>query len=176
MAKRAKKTKVTAPNVVGSGTVEPASPKPDRPQVIKARSFAIDAARMLDDDQCEDVIVLDVRGLSHLSDFIVIGSGTSDRQMRSAAADVADLGRQQGHSAVRQSVDDRTTWHVVDFVDVVVHVFEPNTRAYYDIEMLWGDAARLDWKRTAADQKLKPKTRVRRASSAQREATDADED
>jgi ribosome-associated protein len=98
--------------------------------------------------------------------------------MRSAAADVADLGKKTGHTAVRQNVDERTTWHVVDFVDVVVHVFEPNTRAYYDIEMLWGDAPRLEWKRSEADaQVLKAKTRSRStAKAARHEASDADED
>ena len=45
------------------------------------------------------------------------------------------------------SADDRASWLLADFVDVIVHVFEPNTRAHYDLEMLWGDAPRLEWER-----------------------------
>lgn len=111
------------------------------------RAFAFEAARILADDKCEDVVCLDVQGLSQVSDYIIIGSGSSDRQMRSAADDVKDLAQRHGSTIFRRSVDDRATWIVVDCIDVVVHVFEPNTRAHYDLEMLWADAPRLEWHR-----------------------------
>lgn len=109
--------------------------------------FAIDAARLVRDDKCEDVVLLDVRDLSQVSDFIIIGSGTSDRQMHSVLRHVEDLGKGRAMPAFRSSADDRSTWLLIDFVDVVVHLFEPNTRAHYDLEMLWGDAPRLEWER-----------------------------
>jgi ribosome-associated protein len=111
------------------------------------RAFALDAARMLSDNKCQDIVLLDVTSLSQMSDYLVIASGTSDRQMRSSADDVAELAAKHGNSAFRKDVDDRTTWIVVDFVDVVVHIFEPNTRAHYDLEMLWQDAPRVEWER-----------------------------
>ncbi len=111
------------------------------------RTFAIEAARLAADDHCEDVVILDVRKLSQVSDYLVICTGTSDRQMRSVADDVEKLGAGSGFPLFRRDVDDRTTWVIVDFVDVVVHVFEPNTRAHYDLEMLWADAPRIDWQR-----------------------------
>lgn len=111
------------------------------------RAFATEAARLLSDNKCQDIVVLDVTSLSQMSDYLVIASGTSDRQMRSTADDVVDLAARQGSSAFRKDVDDRTTWIVVDFVDVVVHIFEPNTRAHYDLEMLWQDAPRMEWER-----------------------------
>jgi ribosome-associated protein len=114
----------------------------------KAREFAIEAARLVSDDKCTDVVVVDVRGLSAVSDFLVIGSGTSDRQMRSVLHHVAELGNGRGFHMVRSSKDDRATWLLADFVDVVVHLFEPNTRAHYDLETMWGDAPRLTWERT----------------------------
>jgi ribosome-associated protein len=117
----------------------------------KVRSFALEAARMLSDNKCQDIVMLDVTGLSQLSDFIIVANGTSDRQMRSSADDVGELGIKHGYGVFRKDVDDRTTWIVADFVDVVVHIFEPNTRAHYDLEMLWGDAPRVEWERT--DQK-----------------------
>ncbi len=113
------------------------------------RQLAIDAARLLSDDKCEDVLCLDVRSLSQLSDYIIIGTGSSDRQMRSAADDVADLAQTHNYPIFKRSQDDRATWIVLDCVDVVVHIFEPNTRAHYDLEMLWGDAKPVDWSRPA---------------------------
>lgn len=111
------------------------------------RAFAVEAARLAADDHCEDVTLLDVRSLSQVSDYLVICTGTSDRQMRSVADDVEQLGTRMGFPLFRRDVDERTTWVVVDCVDVVVHVFEPNTRAHYDLEMLWADAPRLSWER-----------------------------
>lgn len=116
-------------------------------QPTEARAFAIEAARALDDDKCTDVTLLDVRGLSQVTDYIVIGSGTSDRQMRSVLKNVVELGGRMGHPAMRSSGDERATWVLADFVHVVVHLFEPNTRAYYDLETLWGDAPTIEWAR-----------------------------
>ena len=116
-------------------------------QAEAARAFAIEAARLLDDDKCADVVLLDVRKLSQVTDYIVIASGTSERQMRSVLGHVEELGEGLNFRAFRSSTDERSTWLLADFVDVVVHVFEPNTRAHYDLEMLWGDAERTAWQR-----------------------------
>jgi ribosome-associated protein len=111
------------------------------------RSFAIEAARMVRDDKCDEVVLLDVRDLSQVTDYIIIASGTSDRQMHSVLRHVEELARTRGLPSFRSNADDRSTWLLVDFVDVVVHLFEPNTRAHYDLEMLWGDAPRIQWER-----------------------------
>ena len=116
-----------------------------------ARRFAIDAARLLSDDKCDDIMVLDVRELSQVSDFLVVASGTSDRQIRSVQEHVVELGEQRGFPAFGAAGDEASTWVIADFVDVVVHLFEPNTRAYYDLEMLWGDAPRVVWEREGDD-------------------------
>lgn len=63
--------------------------------------------------------------------------------MRSAADGVERMSIRQGQPPARRNADDNSTWIVLDFFDVVVHVFEPNTRAYYDLEMLYGDAPKL---------------------------------
>lgn len=139
------------------------APAPAEPaQQTAARELAIAAARSLSDDKCSDIAVLDVRTRSSVTDFIVIASGTSDRQMRSAADSVRVLARQNNHQVVRDDGDDRTTWVVLDCVDVVVHVFEPTTRAHYDLEMMWGDAPRIEWARTEPP----PASRRRTAATA----------
>ena len=94
--------------------------------------------------------MLDVRGMSQITDYVIIGSGTSERQMRSILNHVEDLGATRGFQAFRSNTDDRASWVLVDFVDVVVHLFEPNTRAHYDLETLWPDARKIQWER--ADQ------------------------
>lgn len=112
------------------------------------QTFATHAARLLADSRCDDVIVLDVRSLSQVTDFFVIATGSSDRQIRSVAGDVEQLAAIEGHRALGTQGGESAQWLVVDFVDVVVHLFAPESRAYYDLESLWGDAARTDWART----------------------------
>ncbi len=99
------------------------------------------------DDKCQEVVVLDVRTLSSVTDYIIVASGTSDRQMRSVLDHVQELGAQRGMSTFRSHSDEKSTWLLADFVGVVVHLFEPHTRAHYDLEMLWGDAPRIAWER-----------------------------
>ncbi len=144
----------SSPSVAMTGT--PATPNTP---IEQSRAFAIEAARLLSDDKCTDIVVLDVSKLGAEQDFIIIGSGTSDRQMRSVLDDVAELGTASGHTIAHQSIDDRATWVLADFFDVVIHLFEPNTRAYYDLEMMWGDAPKVAWERASGDT---PKHRNRR--------------
>ncbi|MGH7243891.1 MAG: ribosome silencing factor [Phycisphaerales bacterium] len=119
----------------------------ERPAPSPAENFAIEAARCMGDDKCTDVVLLDVRGKNPMTDFLVIGSGTSDRQMRAVLHHIQDLGETLGYQAVRSTSDDRATWLLADFMNVIVHLFEPNTRAHYDLEMMWGDTARVEWER-----------------------------
>ena len=113
----------------------------------KLRDFVIEAARLLADRHCQDVVLLDVRGLSQVCDYVLIGSGTSDRQMKSLAEELEDLGRASDNPVFRSSRDTSVTWIVIDFVDLVAHLFEPDQRAYYDLEGLWSDAESVDWPR-----------------------------
>ncbi|MGA0285853.1 MAG: ribosome silencing factor [Phycisphaerales bacterium] len=123
-------------------TVSRSSSDPD-----KVRAFAVEAARTLADRKLEDVLVLDVRELSDVTEYVVLGSGNSGRQMKSVATEVEKLGKETGFPPYRESRDPSITWVVADFVDVVVHLFEPQQRAYYDIEELWTGAPRVEWRR-----------------------------
>lgn len=121
--------------------------KPAKDKGPSAEEFVIEVARLLHDDKCQDVVVLDVRKVSSVTDFVIIGSGTSDRQMHSVMSHVEALGDKTKFPAFRRNSDERSTWLVSDFVDFIVHLFEPNTRAHYDLELLWGDAPRIEWER-----------------------------
>ena len=113
----------------------------------RLREFAVEAARLLADRHCDDVRLLDVRGLSQVCDYVLIGTGTSDRQMKSLADELEELGRRHDNRLFRADVDSAATWIVVDFVDLVTHLFEPGRRAYYDLEGLWSDAETVPWQR-----------------------------
>jgi ribosome-associated protein len=120
----------------------------DAAQEAKSKQFCIDAARVLADDKCEDVLVLDLRGKSQITDFFVIASGSSDRQIKTAAEHVSDLAKASGMTVFRSNLDEaRPNWIVLDLVDVVLHTMLPEARLFYDIEMLWGDAPRVEWER-----------------------------
>ncbi|MEY2983118.1 MAG: Ribosomal silencing factor RsfS [Planctomycetota bacterium] len=115
------------------------------------RQFAIDMARTLHDSKCTDVLLLDVRGRSQLSDYVLIASGTSQRQMRAAAQDLEDLGKARGQHPFRTNADEGSTWIVVDFVEIVAHLFEPDQRLYYDLELLHAEGKRVDWRRAEGE-------------------------
>jgi len=122
-------------------------PVKTRPSNDSTRQFAVNAAQLMEGRHCDDVRLLDVRGLSQVCDYVLIATGTSDRQMKSVAHELEKLGAEQDNKVYRSSRDDGGTWIVVDFVDVVIHLFEPNQRTYYDIETLWADSETIDWKR-----------------------------
>ena len=111
------------------------------------RQFAVDMARTLADSKCTEVVLLDVRGRSQVCDYVIIGSGTSQRQMRAAAQELEDLGKSRGQHPFRTNADEGSTWIVVDFVEIVAHLFEPDQRLYYDLELLHAGGKRVDWRR-----------------------------
>ncbi len=112
-----------------------------------ARDFAISAARMAADTRCVNVVVLDVTKVSPITDYLVIATGTSARQMRSVCDDIEDMGKPQGYKALTRAGHDGETWILVDFVNVVVHVFSAEARGYYDLDNLWGDGEKVPWQR-----------------------------
>ncbi len=113
-----------------------------------AHQLAIEMARVAHDARATDVVVLDLRGISPVTDFTVIATGTSDRQIRAMADMVIERAKQHGERPFGKSGYDQATWVLVDFVTVVFHGFAKPYRTYYDLELLWGDAPRVDWARS----------------------------
>lgn len=111
-----------------------------------SRKFAIEAVRLSVNTRCHNVVVLDMAGVSPVTDFYVIATGTSARQMRTVCDDLDELAQKMGFRSYHRSGYEGETWIAVDYVDVVVHVFNSDARLYYDLENLWGDAKRVEWK------------------------------
>ena len=122
----------------------------------QARALAIAAARLIADDKCEDIVVLDLKERSPVTDYFVIATGTSDRQMRAAAANLADWGKKNDNAAWHVAGMDSADWVVLDFVDVVVHLFNATHRRYYDLELIWGEAPKVRWQRIIRRKKGEP--------------------
>lgn len=131
----------------------------------KLRAFAVKAAQLMADRHCEDVRLIDVRGLSHVCDYVLIGTGTSDRQMRSVAHELEGLGQEHDNAVFRSNRDDGGTWIVIDFVDLVAHLFEPSQREFYDLEALWSDGRNVEWQREVAPEPTTVKSRARRPTT-----------
>lgn len=110
--------------------------------------MAEQAARLAADTRCRDVTVLDLRKLWPVADFLVVATGTSQRQMRSVCDEIEELAARAGAKAFSRSGYEGQTWIVIDFIDVVVHVFSPEARSYYDLDNLWGDAPKIPWQPT----------------------------
>ena len=92
------------------------------------------------------MVVLDVTGISPVTDFLVLATGTSPRQMKTVCDDLEEMADQLGERPLSRVGDDGTSWTCIDFVDVVVHVFSPEARGYYDLDGLWGDARPVEWR------------------------------
>ena len=112
-----------------------------------ARTLAIEAARIASDSHCDDVVILDLRDISPVTDYFIVATGTSSRQMRSVADDIALYGKGIGQPAWQKAGIDSSQWVLLDFVDVVVHLFDEQARGYYDLELMWGEAPRVEWAR-----------------------------
>lgn len=110
-----------------------------------ARQFALDAARLAANTRCHSVIVLDVTGLSPVCDYFVLATGTSARQMRTVVDEIAELGETHDFAPNTSSGTEGESWMLLDCIDVVVHVFSPDARQFYDLDALWGDAKRVEW-------------------------------
>ncbi|MFH0981677.1 MAG: ribosome silencing factor [Planctomycetota bacterium] len=110
----------------------------------------METARLAAELQAEDVVVLDVRGISPVTDYFVIGSGSSERQMRAVFEAIRDYGARVNQRPYGVAGCDAATWMLLDYVDVVIHLFIPKYREYYDLELLWGDAPHVEWGEKAA--------------------------
>lgn len=113
-----------------------------------AYQFAIELARIAHENKAENVVAFDLRGISPVTDFTVISTGTSDRQMRAVVDRAIEYAQKVGERPYGRNGRESARWILIDFVDVVFHIFTKTYRSYYDLELLWGDAPRIEWARS----------------------------
>jgi ribosome-associated protein len=113
---------------------------------VSADELAVAAARAADAKSGRDIVVLAVGDVLAITDYFVIAHGGSDRQVKAIADEVeARLGESFGVKPRRVEGLDTLTWVLMDYGPIVVHVFDEETRRFYDLERLWKDAGRVDW-------------------------------
>ena len=101
------------------------------------------------DKKGENVLILDLSQLLVVTDIFVIASGTSTRHVKSLASDAEDALREIDRKPIRREGTDYGEWVLLDFGDLVLHLFEAETREYYDLERLWADAPRIEFEPTS---------------------------
>ena len=111
---------------------------------MDSRKLALLCREYADNKKADDIVVLDVRTLSSVTDYFVIASGTSEPHLRAIVEEIT--AQLLEHHGVRPRAMDgtlQTAWIVLDFFDVIVHVMRRDVRERYDLETLWGDAPRM---------------------------------
>lgn len=111
------------------------------------RNRACLCARVAADNKAQNVVVLDMRGITPLYDFFVLATGVSRRQIHTLTEEIDAAMSAEGEKRLSVEGYEASRWIVQDYGDIVVHVFDPQTREYYSLEDLWADAPRIDWER-----------------------------
>ncbi len=121
-----------------------------RPAEPESRAVAVAAARAASDKQASRIVVLDVHEPIVITDYFVICTASSARQTRTVIEEIERVSREMGVKPIRREGEGDAGWWLLDYFDVVVHVFSEEDREYYDLERLWRDAPVVDWERTEA--------------------------
>jgi ribosome-associated protein len=118
---------------------------------MDSRRLALLCRELADNKKAEDIVILDVREVSSVTDYFVIASGTSEPHLRAIVDEITDKLREE-HNLKAKAVDGtlHTAWVVLDYFDVIVHVMRQDVRDRYDLETLWGDAPRVKARKRAA--------------------------
>ena len=112
----------------------------------ETREIAVAAAEAMLEGKAEDIIILDLSSLSNFADFFVIATGLSVVHMTSLADRVQQRLAQRGIRLSHVEGLESTSWMLLDYLGVLVHIFAVESRNYYGLERLWGDAPVVDWK------------------------------
>jgi ribosome-associated protein len=133
------------PRSIGREAAPPVvRPDPSLPDPGRDTAMAVAAAGL--DKKAEEILVFDVRGLSSYADYLVLMTADSDRQAGAIADHVDQQLKEAGHAKIAVEGYETGNWIIVDYGDVVTHVMGRETRTFYDLEGLWADAPRVEFK------------------------------
>jgi len=108
------------------------------------KDCAMIAAKTLEDKKGQDIVILDIRQISILADYFVIATGRSTVHVKALADEVEKILIEKGFVLRGKEGYDEARWVLLDFYDVIVHIFYADEREYYMLERLWADAARIE--------------------------------
>jgi len=110
------------------------------PKVISAKQLSINLAKRIDEKKGFEIIVFDLQGVSPITDYFVIANGLSDIHNRTIADDLIEHEKPEHIEGFEEG-----KWVLLDFIDVIVHIFSEETREFYGLERLWGDTPQVDY-------------------------------
>ena len=119
--------------------------KEDRNHLALSRHMAETAARAATGMFARDVVIIDLKELVSYTDYFIVASAETDRQMRRIVKEVLEKMREEGYRPRSRRADDGSSWISLDFLDVVVHIFTDEARDYYRLESLWRGAPQEHW-------------------------------
>jgi len=111
-----------------------------------AEALACTCAHLADERKAEDITVLAVGRMSSFTDYFVIATGRNVRQIKAIADEILHQMKRLGHRVLGTEGQAESGWVLIDLGDAVVHLFSPEARELYDLELLWGEAPRTEWR------------------------------
>ena len=114
---------------------------------ITPRQLALLAAEVCDEKKAKEIVVLDVRKITSISDYFIVCSTSNERQARAIAEDLRMRLKEMGKREMGVEGLEDARWVLQDFGDIVLHIFHESQREFYDIEGLWADAKQVRWKK-----------------------------
>lgn len=102
------------------------------------------AVKAADDKRAEDILALNMKGISLIADYFIICHGNSDKQVQAIAKEIKEKAEEKGYQVKKVEGYDEARWILLDLGDVVAHIFHREERSYYNLERLWGDAPKVD--------------------------------
>jgi len=110
---------------------------------LTTRDKVMLVAQVCDELKAEDLVILELTGITTIADYFLICTGSSQTHLRAVATEVVDRLRQHRTRPLGEEGLHDTSWILLDYGDVVVHIFAARSRAFYSLETLWGDAKRI---------------------------------
>ena len=122
--------------------------------MIEGEALALACAEAAADKKAEDIAILDLRGISSFTDFFIVCSANSDPQLKAISSSVRETMRDLGARPLNEEGFPASQWVVIDFGEVIVHVFNAEKRDFYNLESLWKDAPRIPFQPAPSGVKL----------------------
>ena len=113
-------------------------------ETVQAKEMAKIAYHALDEKKGEDILIIDIAGISVLADYFIIANGSSESQVQAMVDNVEEEMHKAGYSLKQREGYGSGNWVLLDFGDVIVHVFDKENRLFYDLERIWRDGQVID--------------------------------
>ena len=112
---------------------------------MDSKEIAIICAKIAEEKKAQDIVILDVDKISVITDYFVICSAINERQLHAIADDMDKEMKKLSIGKLGMEGYREAKWVLIDYGDFIVHIFDKEIRSYYDLELLWGDAPKVEW-------------------------------